>query len=115
MNFAQIGRRLTAQQLITADRALHLVLILEVALQNCPRTQLPVGRSRAHCTPAVSVVHIALDFFSSQIHAQAELLMPAEHRPKINRSERSPSMICGQIYCLNHGWALGNVVDKAAG
>ena len=110
----QIGHGRSTQQLIAADRALHLVLILEVALQNRLGTHLPVRRAGAHRAPAVGAVHVALNLFAGQIHARSHLLLRAEEPPHIYRAVRRPAMVGRQIRGFDHRRPLGHVVDQSA-
>ena len=85
-DFFEIGHSRAAQQLISADRALHLVLVLEVAFQDRLRAELPIRRARAHAAPAVGVVHVAHDLFAGQIHARAHLLLLTKKMSQIDRA-----------------------------
>ena len=114
VNLIDVRHRLSAQQLVTAAVALHLMLVLEVALQNRLRAELPVRRACAHRAPAVGVVHIALNFFAGQIHPRAHLLATAKQPPKINRAKAASSLIGGQIDGLDHRRPLGHVVNQPA-
>src|SRR5580692_1845400 len=70
-----VRQRCAAQQLIAAAVALHLVLVLEVALKNRLGTELPIGRAGTDCAPAIGVVHVACNSFAGQVDSRANLLV----------------------------------------
>src|ERR1039458_3056691 len=114
MNLAEIGHDRAAEELIAANRALHLVLVFEVAFQNRFGTYLPIRRARAHRAPAIGVVDVTLDFFAAKIYARAHLFPATEKMPQMDRAVAASAMIGGQVHGLHYRRPLGDVIDKPA-
>ena len=104
-----------AEQLIARYRALLLVLIFHIQLQQCVGADVPVECHRGKIALAIGVLDVRVDVFVGNVGPQAELLFAAEPAAHIGGDVTATAIVGRHGNRTHIGGPLGHVINRAAG